>query len=415
MSEETAKMKIILISGLQSLTTDLSRALGEARLLSPEDFCALPATGHPEATCVYLPASADHDGMRPDQDEAQRVFQHAAQAGGRQFILLSSALIYGIGPGRQALVNENYSAPGPDTHRICDQWRWLESLAANQLNNKIPLTILRPCLIAGSPSFPARLFSRRIAATLPGHDPVLQLLSVSDVARAILCVIERRAGGVFNVAPAGVVPLHSAVRIAGGMRVPLPRTLRRPLHHSETLDYLRYSWTISGEKIRRELGFVPQQSSVAALMRWRTKDISAPEQEPEFDPFGMDKSYIKFYGKTLFKFLSEFYWRIEDKGMEHIPVRGRGVLVGMHRGFMPFDGVMALHTIVKKSGRYPRFLTHPGLLKFPFLANFMTKLGGVVACQESADQLLKNDELLGIFPEGIHGAFTLYLDSYKLH
>ena len=248
MSEETAKMKIILISSSQSaLATDLLRALGEARLLSPEDFCASPAAHDGETNYIYIPTPTDHDGMMPDQNEAQRVFQHAAQAGGRQFILLSSALIYGTGPGRQALVNENYSAPGSDGHRICDQWRLLESLASTQLNNKIPLTILRPCLIAGSPSFPARLFSRRIAATLPGHDPVLQFLSVSDLARAVLCVIEHRAAGVFNVAPEGVVPLHSAVRIAGGMRVPLPRTLRRPLHHSETLDYLRFSWTISGE------------------------------------------------------------------------------------------------------------------------------------------------------------------------
>ena len=104
MSEETAKMKIILISGLQSLTTGLSRALGEARLLSPEDFCASPAAHDGETNYIYIPIPADSDGMMPDQNEAQRVFQHAAQAGGRQFILLSSALIYGTGPGRQALV-----------------------------------------------------------------------------------------------------------------------------------------------------------------------------------------------------------------------------------------------------------------------------------------------------------------------
>jgi 1-acyl-sn-glycerol-3-phosphate acyltransferase len=86
----------------------------------------------------------------------------------------------------------------------------------------------------------------------------------------------------------------------------------------------------------------------------------------------------------------------------------------MHRGFMPWDGVMALHTIVKKTGRYPRFLTHPGLLKFPFMANFMTKLGGVTACQESGENILERDGLLGIFPEGIHGAFTYYRDAHKL-
>jgi 1-acyl-sn-glycerol-3-phosphate acyltransferase len=128
----------------------------------------------------------------------------------------------------------------------------------------------------------------------------------------------------------------------------------------------------------------------------------------------MDKDYIRFYGNTLFRFLSDFYWRIENHGMEYIPAEGRALLVGMHRGFMPFDGVMALHTIVRKTRRYPRFLTHPGLLKFPFLANFMTKLGGVLACQESADRVLESNELLGIFPEGIHGAFTRYRDAYKL-
>jgi 1-acyl-sn-glycerol-3-phosphate acyltransferase len=165
--------------------------------------------------------------------------------------------------------------------------------------------------------------------------------------------------------------------------------------------------------MKRELGFVPQQSSVEALQQMRGCEADTKKQ-PEFDLFGMDKDYIRFYGKTLFRFLSDFYWRIEDRGLEHIPAKGRALLVGMHRGFMPFDGVMALHTIVKKTGRYPRFLTHPGLLKFPFLANFMTKLGGVVACQQSADRVLESDEVLGIFPEGIHGAFSLYRDAYKL-
>jgi 1-acyl-sn-glycerol-3-phosphate acyltransferase len=189
--------------------------------------------------------------------------------------------------------------------------------------------------------------------------------------------------------------------------------LQRITNGAEILEYLRYSWTISGRKMERELGFRPQHSSVEALLQLHGNRAET-RATVEFDLFGMDKDYIRFYGKTLFRFLSDFYWRIEDRGMEYIPAEGRALLVGMHRGFMPFDGVMALHTIVKKTGRYPRFLTHPGLLKFPFLANFMTKLGGVVACQESADRVLESNELLGIFPEGIHGAFTHYRDAYKL-
>jgi 1-acyl-sn-glycerol-3-phosphate acyltransferase len=44
----------------------------------------------------------------------------------------------------------------------------------------------------------------------------------------------------------------------------------------------------------------------------------------------------------------------------------------------------------------------------------MTKLGGILACQENADWVLGQDELLGMFPEGIHGAFTMYRDAYRL-
>jgi 1-acyl-sn-glycerol-3-phosphate acyltransferase len=136
--------------------------------------------------------------------------------------------------------------------------------------------------------------------------------------------------------------------------------------------------------------------------------------EPQFDEFGMDESYIGSRSRTLFKFLCDCYWRIETKGLEHIPGQGRGVLAGMHRGLMPWDGVMVLHLVAREKGRYIRFLTHPGLLKFPFIANFMAKLGGVVACQDSAVRVLESNQLLGVFPEGVRAAFAVYRNAYKL-
>lgn len=401
--------EIILIANAhQSFALKLQKALGNARLAGAETFCE--AARNEDAFCIYLPTV---DAMLPDSAEAQRVIEHVAQIPGGHFILLSSAVVYGIGANRQALAAEDYSLAGCESQKICAQWRALERLATTALKDKSTLTILRPCPIAERSTFPANLLSHRLVTTLPGHDPVLQFLTVDDLARAICCVLGQKASGTFNVAPESVVPLHQAVRIVGSTRIPFPRTLQRITNGKEILEYLRYSWTISGRKMERELEFRPQHSSVEALLQMRRR-VAQTAEPSEFDLFGMDKDYIRFYGKTLFRFLSNFYWRIEDRGMEYIPAQGRALLVGMHRGFMPFDGVIALHTIVKKTGRYPRFLTHPGLLKFPFLANFMTKLGGVVACQESADRVLKSDELLGIFPEGIHGAFTPYRDAYKL-
>jgi 1-acyl-sn-glycerol-3-phosphate acyltransferase len=200
--------------------------------------------------------------------------------------------------------------------------------------------------------------------------------------------------------------------------------VRRPLTHLrltrsiEQLDYIRYSWTISNRKAKRDLKWEPCRSSVEALRDFRIAEAGhlTSHQLPslEFDDYGMDKQYIETYGRRMFKFLHDHYWRVEVKDLHHVPREGRAVLVGVHRGFMPWDAVMALHLIVRDVGRYVRFLIHPGLIKFPFLFNFHTKLGGIVACQENADFVLKRDEILGIFPEGIKGAFLLYRDAYKL-
>lgn len=128
----------------------------------------------------------------------------------------------------------------------------------------------------------------------------------------------------------------------------------------------------------------------------------------------MDREYIARCGRTLFKFLCDYYWRIEARGLEHLLRQGPAVLAGTHRGFMPWDGVMALHLVVRETGRVPRFLTHPGLLKFKFLANFFTRLGGVLACQESANRVLQSGQILGVYPEGVQGAFALYREAYQV-
>ena len=391
-----------------------ARPTHEYDLFEVAGFCSSEADHDSELSCIYIPSLTDKEGTKPDLSEAERVFQQSARIRARNFILLSSALIYGTGPARKSLVTEDYSARGFGTGQICSRWKALEAAAVRLLKANVPLTILRPATVLPSPTLLSRRLMRRLIVTMPGHDPVLQLLSLADLAEAALCSVERDQSGIFNVAPDGVVPLRAAVRIVRSLCVPFPRTLQRFTMNSEALEYLRYPWTISNARIKAELGFAPRKSSVAALVECRNSSDPAPPAEPAFDEFGMDANYIRSYTKTLFKFLCNYYWRIEAIGLEHVPRKGPGILVGMHRGFMPWDGVMALHQLVEKTGRIPRFLTHPGLLKFPFICNFIRKLGGVVACQESAARVLESGELLGVFPEGVQGAFTPYRRAYKL-
>jgi 1-acyl-sn-glycerol-3-phosphate acyltransferase len=398
-----------------------SRREGPGAFVEPHGFMSASVVA--EEAVVYVP-SLGKDGTVPSLGEAGRVM--AKSAGVSCFILVSSAAVYGASFRNPGLVRESYPLSNGKSG-IASQWKKLEEAARVHFPADGELVILRcaPLLSPDSATSIARGMGRRFAVTLPGHDPSIQLLTASDLAEAVGCILRTEARGVLNVAPDGVIPLREALRRSKATRMPMPRTILRAAHAlwsgigSGRADYARYSWTISNDKIK-SLGFRPRKTSAGAIAEiLPPQNIVSTSEELEsdagcFDDFGMDKAYIAAYGRTLFRFLADWYWRIEAAGIEHIPRQGRAVLAGVHRGFMPWDGVMALDLIVKNTGRYPRFLIHPGLVKFPFLANFMTKLGGIIACQENAAHVLERDELLGVFPEGIRGAFVRYSKAYQI-
>jgi 1-acyl-sn-glycerol-3-phosphate acyltransferase/nucleoside-diphosphate-sugar epimerase len=384
-------------------------------------------------TVVFFP-SLNTNESRPDLAHAKQIFEQCECAKIRHIVLLSSAEIYGAHWQNQGFIPETRAPLIKHKNRIGSQWIELEAIAeAYQREHvAVKLTILRPATVLshGSSDYLSSLFRRRMVAILPGRNPSIQLLSPHDLARAVCGAIEKREGGTYNVAPEGVIPIRTALRLAGIQQFPVSHVLQRlarrllaPLSIARPgadLEKICYNWTVSNEKIARELGVVPERSSADALAEFlRSKPANSrgyPNRltQLKFDNFGMDKAYISAWGRTLFNFLQRYYWRIEVKGLEHVPRNGRAVLVGIHRGVMPLDGIMILHLLSQKLQRYPRFLIHPGLLKFPFLSNFMTKLGGVVACKENGDYMLQRDHLLGIFPEGVRGAYTLYREGYRL-
>jgi 1-acyl-sn-glycerol-3-phosphate acyltransferase len=343
-------------------------------------------------------------------------------------VILSSAAVYAADHQNVGLLAEDAFIP-QGRSAIADGWREVERLTSfiGERSGAAPTrrTVVRPAAVLDGSDYFSRLFAGRAAVTYPGHDPTLQVLSLEDLSAAVAALVAQGAEGIFNVAPAGAISLRAALRLSGVVRLPIARTVQAavrtvtaPLGLSapaDQLKYIQYSWTVSGEKLKRAVGFTPAQSSAQAILqRTGRQDAARSATMPASDDFGMDAQYIDRYCGHLFRFLHDVYWRVEIDGIDHVPREGRGVLVGMHRGFMPFDGVMALYALVRQRGRIPRFLIHPSLTRFPFLADFMAKLGGIMACQENGDWVLQRDELLGVFPEGIRGAFTMYNRAYTL-
>ncbi|HEV7505286.1 MAG TPA: 1-acyl-sn-glycerol-3-phosphate acyltransferase [Thermoanaerobaculia bacterium] len=355
---------------------------------------------------VFRPQLAP-GGAVPDLASAANALAGFARRRPARLVLLSSAAALDPSHHNPGFVTESYRPEG--SNPVARAWRELEALVAAKLPEAERI-VLRPTPVAtrDGADFIARRLGGASAAVPPGYDPALQFLAPDDLAAAVRCAVERGAGrpGLFHVAPRGTVPLRTALRLAGVQRLPLSWG-----GGGGEQDYFRHNWTVSGARIERELGFVPRTTSAEAVL---AAFGHGAVTVPELDDFGLDLGYIAAYERTLFRFLHDVYWRIEVQGLENVPKEGRAVLTGVHRGFMPWDGVMAVVAIRRAVGRVPRFLIHPCLIKPPFLANYMTKLGGIVANQENAGWVLEREGLLGMFPEGIHGAFTMYRDAYKL-
>lgn len=409
---------VVVIGPADSLAALLAERLSCPAVPAPAMSYEGALTGG--ETAVYRPPLAGRRDSRPDLADAER-FAEACARGGVRVVLLSSAAAHPPSHHNTGYLDED-ERPSTD-HPIALAWRELERRVAERL---LGLTILRPAPVAvrDGQDYLNRLLRGRAAMVPAGYDPALQILSPEDLAEAVRRAVESGSSGTWHVAPAGAVPVRGALRLAGVRRVAVDAELQRPFRALASrlgwsdppaqLDLLRHSSTVSGAKIARDLGFVPRKTSAEAVRDSFGGKGGEQASAPDFDPFGLDEGYIDAYGRTLFRFLHDRYWRIEWRGLEHVPREGRAVLTGVHRGFMPWDGVMALHLLRRETGRIPRFLIHPCLIKFPFLANYMTKLGGIVACQQNADWVLEREGLLGMFPEGIGGAFTMYRDAYKL-
>ena len=236
-----------------------------------------------------------------------------------------------------------------------------------------------------------------------------------DAARALVAAAESEETGIFNVAGDGVIPLKKALRAAGTFRAPLPRPLLRALPRTADTDQERYNWTVASEKAASELNFRAELSTVRALAEYLSDKPGARPRllRERYDEWGLDPAYIQAWS-WWFTFVRKVYWRIDVEGMEHIPRTGRAMFVSSHRGFMPLDAVLHLYLILRHRRRIVRFLIIPSLLSMPFLCNFLTKLGGVIANQQNAARLFAGENLVGIFPEGIRGAFAPYRSAYQL-
>jgi 1-acyl-sn-glycerol-3-phosphate acyltransferase len=132
------------------------------------------------------------------------------------------------------------------------------------------------------------------------------------------------------------------------------------------------------------------------------------------DPFGFDPEVAK-YALIVAAFFHRFWFRTEVHGIENVP-RGRVLLIANHSGQIPLDGMVigASMFLDAEPPRFIRSMVEKWTQTLPFVGTFFSRCGQVVGVPENARQLLINEEMLLVFPEGTRGISKPISKRYQL-
>jgi UDP-glucose 4-epimerase len=211
-----------------------------------------------------------------DVNGTQAVLEAASAAGVEQVLVTSSGTAYGAFPDNPVPIAEDHPVRGQpdfsyardkaDADRVCQLW------AADHPDRV--MTIVRPCIVFGPnvDNYIVRAWSD--AAFLPVMDGVegeFQLVHEDDVVTALTGLLDAREGGAFNVAGDGLMTwresadligqrvremkFKTAYRISAVMwRLHAPKVEAPP----GNLNFVRYPWILSNEKLKASVGWEPQ-------------------------------------------------------------------------------------------------------------------------------------------------------------
>lgn len=133
-----------------------------------------------------------------------------------------------------------------------------------------------------------------------------------------------------------------------------------------------------------------------------------------FDDFGFSPEAAR-PALTLAAVLHRHYFRVEAHGVGGVPP-GRALLVANHAGQLPFDGAMIATSLLLEGDtpRLVRSLFEYWLPRIPWFNVLLNRNGQVVGTAENGRALLRANESVLVFPEGVRGISKPYAKRYQL-
>ena len=134
----------------------------------------------------------------------------------------------------------------------------------------------------------------------------------------------------------------------------------------------------------------------------------------EVDEFGYDEDLTDQVLLPFLRPLAEKWFRVEVRGIENIPETGSALIVANHSGTMPLDGLITQLVVADNANRPLRTLAADLVFKTPFVGELSRKGGATLANNDDAERLLRQGNLVGVWPEGFKGLGKAFSERYKL-
>lgn len=218
----------------------------------------------------------------------------AATAGVKRLVVQSTTAVYGAHRKNPQLLTERHPARGAANSRFITDKVEAERQVLGFAKDSpgVEVSILRFAPVVGPTA--SNLFQTyltgSVAPTVAGFDPLVQVLHEDDAVDALEAATRQGPRGVFNVAPAGVLPLSTALRLCGAVPIPLPMPLAAAALHglrsagltptpASMLCYLQYVWVTDGSLFRQTVGFAPRHTTRDAILTLQSRSGIRPEKQ----------------------------------------------------------------------------------------------------------------------------------------
>lgn len=217
----------------------------------------------------------------------QRLLEYCEKYDVRKVVVLSSASVYGPSPTNPQFLTEDAPLMAGQRFPEMRDLVAVDMLACSHFwkNQQAETVVLRPVHILGSvTNGPSDYLRLRVAPTVLGFDPMVQLIHELDVVEAVALALRPGVRGIFNLTGPGEVPLSVILRELGRPTLPIPHFMAKPLlamlwrsgltsFPVPEIDHARYVCMVDGTRAREQLGFRPRHNlreTIRAVLREQT-------------------------------------------------------------------------------------------------------------------------------------------------